>query len=91
MRRDDGVRIDFVQPLGGDVCLVFAHRLLRGKKLAVQVGEGDRVVVHKVERANTAAHQRLGGIAAHAADAEDRHARAAQGLHGIAAEQQFGS
>ena len=37
------------------------------------------------------ARQRLHQMSADAADAEDRHARVLQGLHGRVAEQQFGS
>ena len=42
-------------------------------------------------RSNIARGKELCGIAADAANAEDRHARVLQGLHGRVAEQQFGS
>ena len=67
------------------VDLEFADGLARGKNLTVDVGQADPVVVDQVERARTGARQRLYGIAADAADAEDGNTASGKDLHCLAA------
>ena len=47
-------------------------------QLPVEVGEGDGIGVKEAQLPHPAAGQYLGGVAAHPADAEHRHMRAAQ-------------
>lgn len=91
MYADIGLRIDVEHTVAHDVGLILADGLPRGDDLAVDVRQADLVVVNEVKGADAAADKRLAGIAADAANAEDRHARVLQGLHGRVAEQQFGS
>ena len=79
----DAVRVDRQNALLGDVHLVFADGLARGEDLAVDVRQAHAVVVDEIERAHAGARQRLHRIAAHAADAEHRHTRLRQPLHGV--------
>ena len=95
-RREEGlvgshldVRVDLVDALLSHIHLELAHRLVGGNDLAVQVGQADFVVVDEVQRTHTAACQRFDGIAAHAADAEHRHAGIVQFFHGFRAQQQL--
>ena len=73
------------------VDLAFADGLARSKNLAVDIGQAHPVVVDQVERAHTGARQRLYGIAADAADAEDGNTASGKDLHCLAAEHQLGS
>ena len=91
MYADIGLRIDVEHTVAHDVGLILADGPPRGDDLAVDVRQADLVVVNEVKGADAAADKRLAGIAADAANAEDRHARVLQGLHGRVAEQQFGS
>ena len=91
MHADIGLRIDVEHAVAHDVGLILADGLPRGDDLAVDVRQADLVVVNEVKGADAAADKRLAGIAADAANAEDRHARVLQGLHGRVAKQQFGS
>ena len=59
--------------------------------MAVDVGQADLIIIDEIQRADAATGQRLDGIAAHAADAEDRHTGLVQLFHGLVAKQQFGS
>jgi hypothetical protein len=86
---DDGIRADVLDALLCHVHLQAADGRMGGVELAVQVGQADLVVVDQIQRADPAAGERLHGVAAHAADAEDRHAAAAQFLHGLLPEDQF--
>lgn len=91
MYADIGLRIDVEHAVAHDVGLVLPDGLPRGDDLTVDVRQADLVVVNEVKGADAAADKGLAGIAADAANAEDRHARVLQGLHGRVAEQQFGS
>ena len=64
-----------------------ADRFIRRKHLAVAVGEGDKVPVHKVERADARTRQCLGAVAAHAAQPEHRHAGCGERLHRLLPEE----
>ena len=88
---DPGMRIDLQNTLLHDLGLVLAYGLPGGDNLAVQIRQTHLVVVDEVERAHTAARKRLYRVAAHAADAEDRHTGLVQFFHGLVAKQQFGS
>ena len=91
MHADIGLRIDVEHAVAHDVGLVLPDGLPCGDDLTVDVRQADLVVVNEVKGADAAADKGLAGIAADAADAEDRHACVLQGLHGRVAEQQFGS
>ena len=58
-------------------------------ELAVDVGEADLVVVKHVEIAYPRARKRLGGKAAHSADAEYGNASAGKRLHRLLAKQEL--
>ena len=91
MYADIGLRIDVEHAVAHAVGLILADGLPRGDDLAVDVRQADLVVVNEVKGADAAADKRLAGIAADAADAEDRHTRLVQLFHGLVAKQQFGS
>ena len=90
-RLDSQIRIDLQQALRHGVHLVPAHGLAGGDDLAIQIGDADSVIVEQVDRAEAAAHQRLRGVAADAAHAEDRHAGRGEPAHPLAAQEQFRS
>ena len=62
---------------------------MQGEELAVQVRQTHLIAVDQIDRADTAAHERLRRVAAHAADAEHRDARRLQPRHRRLAEQQL--
>ena len=89
--RDLDVGVDLVDALFRHIHLILPHRLAGGHDLAVQVGQADLIVVDEVQRTHAAAGQCLNGIAAHAANAEHRHAGMVQRFHGFLAQQQLGA
>ena len=78
-------------PLGCHIHLGAAYRAVQGENLAVDVRHTHRVVINQVKRAHTAAGQGLDHIAAHAADAEHRHAALRQPLHRSRPQHQLGA
>ena len=87
----DRVRVDLVDALLRHVDLVLPHGLARGENLAVQIRQTHPVIVDEIQRAHAAARQRLHRIAAHAADAEHRHAGAKQPIHAVLPQKQLRS
>lgn len=63
-----------VQRAPGDLGLELAHVGAAGKELAVEIVQGDPVVVHQPQGTRPGAHQVLRHHTAHAAHAEDGHA-----------------
>ena len=88
---DPDVGVDVVDPLLGHIHFILPHGLAGGDDLAVEVGQADLIVVDEVQRAHAAAGQRLNGIAAHAADAEDGHPAVVQFFHCFLAQQHLGT
>ncbi len=79
--------VDIQDALGHDVGLGAAQRGVEGDQLTVQIGFADRVVVHKRQCADAGAGQRLGAVAADAADAEYSHMTGAQSVRRIGSQQ----
>ena len=75
--------------LFGYIHLVLAHRLAGSDDLPVEVGQADLIVIDEIQRAHAAACQRLDRVAAHAADAEHRHAGIVKLCHRVRAQQQL--
>ena len=83
------VGIDFGNPLCGNVHLVFPYGFVRGVNLAVDVGQTHLVIIDQVNRAHAGAHQRLHGIAAHAADAKHGNAGSGEFFHRLFSDQKL--
>ena len=77
--------IDVPEPGGHGGGLLLAHGGAQGLQLAVSVAAGDHIVVYNGELADAAAGQTLGGVAAHAAEAEEDHVGLFQALLGLSA------
>ena len=75
----------------GHIHFILPHGLAGGDDLAIEVGQADLIVVDEVQRPHAAAGQRLNGIAAHAADAENGHPAVVQFFHCFLAQQQLGT
>ena len=75
------VRVDVMDTVRCHLHLVATDACLGGNNLAVDVGAGYGVIVHKVQRSHTGSRQRLYHVSSHAADAEDKHAAIGQAFH----------
>ena len=91
MRRDAAAGIDGSDALGSHINLETAHIGGQRDDLPIDVRQGHRVVVKKVDGAHAAASQHLDGIAAHATHAEDGHAALGQAPHRLVAQQHLGA
>ncbi len=89
INRHPAIGVDVHNPRLGNVGFVLPDRGAQGDDLTVEVALGDRVVVDQIERTDARTRQRLHHIAADAADAEHRHTRVLQALHGFFSEQQL--
>ena len=83
--------VDVVDALGRHIHLILAEGTYEGDDLAVEVGDGDLVVIDEVEGSDAAAGQGFDHIATHAAHAEDGDTAAREHLHGWRAEQHAGT
>ena len=67
---EDGGRVNIPDAGGHGLSLGLAHGGGQSFQLAVDVGDGDGVVVHQRQLAQAGPGKTLGGIAAHAAQTE---------------------
>ena len=88
---DDGAGGDVPATAGGDLRLGLAHGGVEGAELAVDVGDADGVLIHQRQLTYAGAGQDLGGIAAHAAQAEHGHMGALQALQRRLAQHHLGA
>ena len=77
------VRIDVGDAPRHDLHLGLADGGVEGDELTVQIGETDHIIVNKVDRAHAAPGQRLGAVAAHAADTEHGYPSAVECFDGF--------
>ena len=77
-----GIRVDGPDPLRHDLDLVTADGVHGRDDLAVEVGQGDGIIVHNIQGPDAAARQRLHDIAADTADTEDGDPGGSQSVHG---------
>ena len=86
---DPDVRVDVPAPPGRRLRLILPHGGGQGVQLAVDVGEAQGVLIHQGQLPHPGAGQYLGGIAAHAAQAEHRHMAAGEPVQGPVPQDHF--
>ena len=73
----------------GHLHLAFSYAVMGGKKLPVDIGQGDCVAVNQIQSAHTGAGQGLHCISAHAPHTKHRHPGGGQLLHSLPAEKKL--
>ena len=83
------VRVNVVDALCSHIYFILPYRTAGGDDLAVEVGQADLIIINQIQCPHAAARQRFHRVAAHAADAEHRHAGIVQFFHSFRAQQQL--
>ena len=86
---DPEAGVDVPAPPGGCFGLIFPHGGGQGVQLAVDIGEAQGILVHQGQLSHPGAGQDLGGVAAHAAQAEHRHMAAGEPVQGPVPQDHF--